>query len=200
MKKRHLALVAAAALAASGCAGVQTSDVTRVTGGTLGGVFGGLAGSQFGSGTGQLVFTALGSSLGALFGGAVGGSVGNQIETGFAGPASYGTQGSYQGGYQAPPPGAYQPAVATSSGVSGSDQTYLEGARAMAASVAIGDSIEWSNPETGNFGVVTPIRDGTSSGGQYCREFESAASVAGRSELSYLVACQFADGSWRAVQ
>ena len=197
MKKRHLAVVAAAALAASGCAGVQTSDVTRVTGGTLGGVFGGLAGSQFGSGTGQLVFTALGSSLGALFGGAVGGSVGDRIETGFVGPDAYGTQGSYQPG---PPPGAYQPAVMTSGAVSGSDQTYLQGAQAMAANLPIGDSIEWSNPETGNFGVVTPIRDGTSSGGQYCREFESAASAGGRSQVTYQVACQFADGSWRSVQ
>ena len=185
MRIRHWAILAGAAALASGCAQIQTSDVTGVTGGALGGVFGGLLGSQFGSGTGQLAFTAVGSSLGALFGGAVGRSVGDGLSGSFAGQGAY--QDPYQTSYQAPPAGPP---------TGGGDQTYISEAQALAANMPLGEAIAWDNPGTGNFGTVTAIRDGTSNEGLYCRQFENA----GRAGISYSVACQSYDGSWRAVQ
>ena len=67
-------------------------------------------------------------------------------------------------------------------------------------SAPIGDPITWNNPGTGNFGAVTPTRDGTSRSGQYCREFRQTISVDGRSQQGTGVACQQADGTWRIVQ
>ena len=184
---KRLALTFGVVLLAAGCAGVQTSDVTRVTGGTLGGVFGGLLGSQVGSGTGQLVSTALGSSLGALFGGAIGGSIGAGISNDLVG------RDDYSEPYTAPPPAA--PSLAY-----GRDEARMLEAQAAAAGLPIGSGVDWENPGTGNFGRVTAVRDGTSSAGYYCREFESEASFGGRAQLTYSVACQFPDGSWHAVE
>lgn len=186
MAVRQWALAVGVVLLASGCAQVQTSDVTGVTGGALGGVFGGLLGSQVGSGTGQLAATAVGSSLGALFGGAAGRSVGSGIDDAVGGPSAA------PGAYRAPPP-APGPAF-------GADQAYVGEAQAAATGMPLGESIAWENPGTGNYGTVTAIRDGTARGGQYCREFETLASLGGRSQVSYSVACQFPDGSWRQVQ
>ena len=181
MTWRRGILAAAALLWLQGCAEITTSDVTTVTGGTLGGVFGGLAGSQFGSGTGQLVSTALGSSLGGLFGGAAGRSVGNAISS----PAYTGDP--YQSTVSAPP-----------AGFGGSDP-YAQDALALAAGLPLGEGVAWDNPGTGHFGTVTAIRDGRSSSGYYCREFENAAVVGGRESRRYTVACRFPDGSWRPV-
>ena len=186
MAVRQMAWLAGVAMVASGCTQVQTSDVTGATGAALGGVFGGLFGSQFGQGTGQLAFTAVGSSLGALFGGAIGRSVGDTASAAYAAPPAY--QGTYQ-----PPP--LVPSVGF-----GADQAYVSEAQAVAASLPIGQSVAWDNPNTGNFGTITALRDGTSREGYYCRQFENELSLAGQSGVSYSVACRFADGSWRTVQ
>ena len=67
-------------------------------------------------------------------------------------------------------------------------------------SAPIGDSITWNNPGTGNFGAVTPTRDGTSRSGQYCRELQQTITVNGRNQQGVGVACQQADGTWRIVE
>lgn len=64
----------------------------------------------------------------------------------------------------------------------------------------LGETIAWNNPETGNYGTVTPVRDGTSSSGRYCREFQQTIVVAGKTEQGYGVACREPDGSWRILQ
>lgn len=63
----------------------------------------------------------------------------------------------------------------------------------------LGETIDWHNPRSGNFGSVTPIRDGTSSSGRYCREYQQSITVSGRSEQGYGVACRQPDGTWRIV-
>ncbi|MEO1294025.1 MAG: glycine zipper 2TM domain-containing protein, partial [Pseudomonadota bacterium] len=49
----------------------------------------------------------------------------------------------------------------------------------------IGDTITWNNPNSGNFGAVTPTREGTSSSGSYCREYQQTITVGGESAQGY---------------
>lgn len=64
----------------------------------------------------------------------------------------------------------------------------------------VGETITWNNPRTGNNGSVTPVRDGTSSSGRYCREFQQTVTVAGETQQGYGVACRQPDGTWRILQ
>ncbi|MDJ0945139.1 MAG: RT0821/Lpp0805 family surface protein [Kiloniellales bacterium] len=64
----------------------------------------------------------------------------------------------------------------------------------------IGETITWNNPRSGNSGAVTPLRDGTSTSGQYCREFQQSITVAGETEQGYGIACRQPDGTWRILQ
>ena len=64
----------------------------------------------------------------------------------------------------------------------------------------LGETVVWNNPRTGNNGAVTPVRDGTSSSGQYCREFQQMITVAGKTQQGYGTACRQPDGTWRILQ
>ena len=64
----------------------------------------------------------------------------------------------------------------------------------------IGETIAWNNPESGNYGAITPVRDGRSASGAYCREFQQSITIGGKREQGYGTACQQPDGTWRIVQ
>ena len=61
------------------------------------------------------------------------------------------------------------------------------------------ETVRWNNPESGNYGTVTPTRDGYSSAGRYCREYQQTIVVNGRNQTGYGQACQSPDGSWEIV-
>lgn len=69
-----------------------------------------------------------------------------------------------------------------------------------AHSAQIGQTITWNNPQSGNYGTVTPTREGTSSTGAYCREFQQTIVVGGKSQQGYGTACRQPDGTWQIVQ
>ena len=50
------------------------------------------------------------------------------------------------------------------------DQTYATRAANTAYTAPIGEPIQWENPESGNYGTVTPTREGRTANGQYCRD------------------------------
>jgi surface antigen len=62
-----------------------------------------------------------------------------------------------------------------------------------------GQSVPWRNPDTGNNGLVTPVRTYQSSNGQYCREFQQTITVGGENHNAYGTACRQPDGSWKIV-
>ena len=72
------------------------------------------------------------------------------------------------------------------------------GPRASAA--PLGTQIAWNNPESGHSGTVTPIREGHTSSGRYCREYQQTVTVGGRVKEAYGTACRQPDGSWQFVQ
>lgn len=76
------------------------------------------------------------------------------------------------------------------------DRQRAQQAYTQATTAPVGQTITWSNPETGNYGTVTPTRDGTKATGEYCREFQQTVVVGGQQEQAYGVACRRPDGSW----
>lgn len=63
----------------------------------------------------------------------------------------------------------------------------------------IGETITWNNPDSGNRGSVTPLRDGVASNGQYCREYRQTIVVGDEPADGYGIACQQPDGTWQLV-
>ena len=80
------------------------------------------------------------------------------------------------------------------------DQTYATRAADRAYTAPMGEQIRWENPESGNYGMVTPTREGRTPSGQYCREFNQTIYVGGRAEQATGRACQQPDGTWKIVQ
>ncbi len=63
----------------------------------------------------------------------------------------------------------------------------------------IGETIYWSDtPEV--VGSVTPVWEGPSNTGQYCREYRHEISISDRTEVAYGTACRRPDGTWEIVQ
>ena len=79
------------------------------------------------------------------------------------------------------------------------DQAAANRAQSQAQSVPVGQQISWSNPESGNSGTVTPVREGRDTGGNQCREYRTTVNVGGKQEEAYGTACRQPDGSWKVV-
>jgi surface antigen len=62
-----------------------------------------------------------------------------------------------------------------------------------------GTTTSWRNPDSGNYGTITPQPAYQSSGGGYCREFQQTVTVGGRQESAYGTACRQPDGTWKVV-
>lgn len=79
------------------------------------------------------------------------------------------------------------------------DRAALQQANEKAMDAPVGETITWQNPETGHHGSVTPVREGQSESGKYCREYRQRIIVDGREQAGYGTACQQPDGSWKIV-
>lgn len=134
-----------------------------------------------GWGTKQTVGTGAGAVAGGLLGSQVGGGSGRLWATG-AGALLGALVGSEIG-----------------SSLDRADRMYANKAISRAHEAPIGETVTWNNPESGNRGSYTPVRDGTSTAGRYCREYQQTVYVGGREEQAYGTACQQPDGSWEVV-
>ncbi len=79
------------------------------------------------------------------------------------------------------------------------DQMYMQQATQHAHTAPVGETIQWNNPQSGNAGTITPVRDGTTRSGRYCREYQNTVTVGGQKESAYGTVCQQPDGSWEIV-
>lgn len=134
-----------------------------------------------GWGTKQTVGTGTGAVAGGLLGAQVGDGSGRLVATG-AGVLLGALIGSEVG-----------------ASLDRADKMYLANAQQRAYQAPIGETITWNNPESGNRGVVVPVRDGTSAAGRYCREYQQTIYVGGQEETGYGTACQQPDGSWEII-
>lgn len=80
------------------------------------------------------------------------------------------------------------------------DMAYANQANLAAQTAPVGQTITWANPESGNSGAVTPVREGRSASGAYCREFQQEVTIGGQKQSAFGTACQRPDGSWEIVQ
>ncbi len=79
------------------------------------------------------------------------------------------------------------------------DQMYMGRAQSQAFNAPIGQRVRWENDDTGNYGTITPTRQGRDSSGSVCREFQQTVYVGGRPQQAFGQACQQRDGSWKIV-
>jgi len=80
------------------------------------------------------------------------------------------------------------------------DRAAMERASNQAANAPIGQQISWRNPDSGNSGTVTPVREGTNNTtGEYCREFQQNVTIGGKTEQAFGTACRQPDGSWHII-
>ncbi|MBO6785146.1 MAG: glycine zipper 2TM domain-containing protein [Alphaproteobacteria bacterium] len=80
------------------------------------------------------------------------------------------------------------------------DKAAMRDAEQQAHAAPVGETVAWSNPDSGNSGTVTPVREGRSNQtGAYCREYQTTVTVDGRQEEAFGTACQQPDGSWKIV-
>lgn len=72
-----------------------------------------------------------------------------------------------------------------------------EAAQIRATEAAVGETVYWNRD--GASGSVKVLRDGTSTTGRYCREFQQEVTIGGQGEAAYGTACRNSDGSWEVV-
>lgn len=72
-----------------------------------------------------------------------------------------------------------------------------DAAQVRATDVEIGETITWNDGTAS--GAVKVLREGDSSAGRYCREFQYTVTIAGKSEQAYGVACRQGDGAWEII-
>ena len=114
-----------------------------------------LAGCQTnGYGQKQVGGTLLGAGLGGLLGSQFGSGSGKLVATGL---------GVFAGGLIGNEVGK---------SLDRADRAYLYQATERAAAAPVGETITWRNPRSGNYGSVTPTREGVHNRtGAYCREY-----------------------------
>jgi hypothetical protein len=76
-------------------------------------------------------------------------------------------------------------------------QRVYEDAQIKAATAPVGETIHWADGSA--TGTTTAVREGTSTSGRYCREFQQTVTIGGRTEDAYGTACRQPDGSWEVV-
>ena len=133
------------------------------------------------AGTKETIGSASGAIIGGVLGAQVGGGSGRLVATGV---------GTLLGAL-----------VGNSIGRSldKADLAYAQQANYQAHSAPIGEAITWNNPESGNSGSITPVRDGADTAGRYCREYQQTIYVGGQQETGYGIACRQDDGTWQIV-
>lgn len=62
-----------------------------------------------------------------------------------------------------------------------------------------GQVSQWRNPDSGNYGTITPTRT-IDDGGRVCREYTQTIFVGGKKTEGYGRACRQPDGSWQIVE
>jgi len=137
--------------------------------------------NAWGMGNKQTIGTAGGAVLGGLGGAAMGKGKGRLWTTG---------AGALLGAF-----------VGSSIGKSldTADRLAAQQAIERSYSAPLNQTIEWSNPESGHRGTVTPIREGRSSTGGICREYKQSIIIDNQNETATGRACQNPDGSWSVV-
>lgn len=127
--------------------------------------------------------------IGAGLGGVAGGFLGSQFGEG-SGKIVASVAGALIGAYAG---------TKIAQGMSAQDRGYYDSAATRAATAPVGQQIVWANPNSGTQGTITPVREGRTSDGSACREYQQTVTIGGKTEKAYGTACKQADGSWKII-
>lgn len=130
------------------------------------------------------------SSTGALIGGVTGALAANHIGKG-SGKVAATMLGAFAGAVIGSEIGQYMDSL---------DKQKANEAFTESTKAPVGRTITWNNPESGHSGSFKTVRDGTSSNGEYCREYQSKVTIGGKVENAYGTACRRPDGSWEIIK
>ena len=137
-----------------------------------------LAGCAQGAGNKQTVGTIGGAVAGGVLGSQFGGGTGRLVMTGV---------GTLLGAWAGSEIG---------SSLDRADQAYAQqAAQSSFESAPTGSSTTWRNPDSGNYGTITPTNT-VPRGNTYCRDYTQTIYVEGRSETATGTACRNPDGTW----
>jgi len=64
----------------------------------------------------------------------------------------------------------------------------------------VGQPAYWNNNKTGVRYKVTPVKNVTVKGNEYCREYQTTATINGQPQKMYGTACRQPDGAWKVVK
>ena len=62
-----------------------------------------------------------------------------------------------------------------------------------------GNSVEWRNPDSGNYGSITLTKT-FKENGRYCREYIQEVTIGGEKQKAYGKACRQPDESWKIIK
>ncbi len=130
---------------------------------------------------------------------------------GLVGAAVGGALGGYAGSYVGG--GIVQTLAIAGGALSGSISGYSIGERLYPSDVAAYDATAktaiaqardgeirgWSNPDTGNSGIIRPVRTFVAQNGATCRDYRSTFSFPDGAMSAEGTACRQANGDWRIV-
>ena len=127
---------------------------------------------------------------------AVGGGVGGAAAGGFLGHAFGGGAAGIIGGAIA----GSLIGAAIGDRMDAADRRESERAAQQAFETApSGQATQWSNPDNGNHGTITPTRTFQADSGEYCREYQQTVVIGGEEQQAHGTACRQPNGSWRIV-
>ncbi len=79
------------------------------------------------------------------------------------------------------------------------DRIALANAQDRAHMAPIGETVAWSNPDSGHHGEIRPTREGRTTSGRYCREYQHSVVINDKVQQAYGTACRQPDGSWQVI-
>ncbi len=80
------------------------------------------------------------------------------------------------------------------------DRRQAQAAAKEAESAPVGETIDWSNPDSGNSGSIQVVQEGTDADGNRCRDLKHTVNAGGETQTDTGVICQRDDGSWVTVE
>ena len=81
----------------------------------------------------------------------------------------------------------------------GDRQAMVKATQSALENNKVGQSANWTNPESGHLGTVTPTRTFHPEPDRNCRDYQQTVTVEGTTAVAFESACREADGSWKII-
>jgi len=131
-----------------------------------------------------------GRQIGLVVGGVTGIILGSQISDNSSAAAAGAYVGYIVGSLLGAEIGAY---------LEEEDRGYADDAYDILLDEPAGESAYWANPDSGNYGEITPLGEPFEEGGLVCRSYAHDYVIDGRLTTETKTACQQPDGSWQGI-